>query len=237
MIKSLNILYEAKDFLVIDKPNGISVHPAKMDSKEKTLINLFIDKIDKNVGDPLRPGIVHRLDKDTSGVMIIARTNKGYDYFVDQFKQHKIKKVYLALVKGILEFKEGIIDSPISRDLKNRKRMSVTSQRRGKMAISQYKVLKEYSFDNKTYVSLVEIAPETGRTHQIRVHFAAISHPIICDEVYGIRSFNKSFKEKFKLDRQFLHAHQVSFKDPLTKKLIKIKAELPEDLSLVLQSL
>ncbi len=236
-MKSLNILYEAKDFLVIDKPNGISVHPAKMDSKEKTLIDLIINKIDKNIGDPLRPGIVHRLDKETSGVMIVARTKDGYDYFIDKFKKHKVQKIYLALVRGILKFKEGIINSPITRDVRNRKRMTVTSPRNGKEAISRYKVLKEFQIDTSNSVSLVEVELETGRTHQIRVHFAAISHPIVGDSVYGSKNINKKFQEEFNLNRQFLHAHKISFKEPKTNKTLNITSPLSEELSLVLQSL
>jgi 23S rRNA pseudouridine1911/1915/1917 synthase len=231
------ILYEGNDYFVVDKPAGVVVHRSETSRGGEFLIDAFLDKIDENVGESFRPGIVHRLDKDTSGLLIIAKTQRGYEYFVSQFKRRAVKKKYLALVKGILEHKEGIIDSPIGRDVRNRKRMGVVAERMGKNAVSRFKVLKELEVDKKASVSLVEIEIETGRTHQIRVHMAAIGHGVVGDNTYGIGSFNRKFKEKFGLERQFLHACELGFKDPDTKKKILVTSELPEDLGSVMKKI
>jgi 23S rRNA pseudouridine1911/1915/1917 synthase len=239
----LEVIYEDRDFFVINKPFGITIHPSGVSSKGGTLVNKILQKIDKDVGEIHRPGIVHRLDKDTSGALIIAKTKKGYDHFVSQFKDRKIKKIYLALVKGHLESIEGSIESPIGRSIFDRKRMSVLSEKDGKSAISVYKVLKEFKVDSKTVVSLVQVEIKTGRTHQIRVHMSAIKHPIVGDSTYGIRSFNSRFSKEFGLNRQFLHAWKMSFKFSDSKKVgkslenVNIEAKLPEDLQNVLNKL
>ncbi|NIA01928.1 MAG: RluA family pseudouridine synthase [Nitrospirae bacterium] len=227
----IEILFEGKDYLVIDKPAGIVVHPSETGHSKGTVVNALLDKVDKGVGEEFRPGIVHRLDKDTSGALIVAKTKEGYKYFVEQFKKRKVKKEYLALVKGILIHKEGIIDSPISRDVKSRKKMGLASEKEGKRAVSKYKVKEE--FDD---LSLVEVEIETGRTHQIRVHMAAIDHPVVGDNTYGVGSYNRRFKEKYGLRRQFLHAERLEFKD-LEGKKKKIVVDLPEDLKNVLSKL
>lgn len=227
----LEILFEDKDYLVIDKPAGIVVHPSETGYSKGTVANALLDKVDEGVGEEFRPGIVHRLDKDTSGALIVAKTKEGYTHFVEQFKKRKVKKEYLALVKGILIHKEGIIDSPISRDVKSRKKMGLVSEKEGKRAVSKYKVKEE--FDD---LSLVEVEIETGRTHQIRVHMSAIDHPVVCDNTYGIGSYNRRFKEKYGLRRQFLHAERLEFKD-LEGKKKKIVVDLPEELKNVLSKL
>lgn len=232
----LRILYECKDFMVIDKPAGVVVHPGESGHTKGTVVNALLDKIDEDVGEVGRPGIVHRLDKDTSGVLIVAKTKRGYKHFVEQFKGRKVRKVYLALVKGELEHKEGVIDSPISRNVRNRKKMGLVSEREGKRAVSRYKIVKEYEIDKGSFVSLVEVQIETGRTHQIRVHMAGIGHPVIGDNAYGTESFNRRFKEKFGLKRQFLHAEELEFVD-LDGKKKKIASDLPKDLDNVLTKL
>ncbi|MBD3361055.1 RluA family pseudouridine synthase [Candidatus Peregrinibacteria bacterium] len=231
------LVYESKDFFVIEKPSGISVHPGETNYKEPTIVNKVLEKIDKNVGEKFRPGIVHRLDKNTSGLLIIAKTEKGYEYFVEQFKNHKIKKKYLALVKGSLKYKKGIIDSPVGRSIKNRKKMTVVDESFGKKAISSYKVFNEFKIDKDLIVSLVEVEIQTGRTHQIRVHMSAIGHSIVGDDKYGVGSFNNKFTKKFDLKRQFLHAYKLKFNDPESGKVIELESELPQELADVLKKL
>ncbi|HPJ80576.1 MAG TPA: RluA family pseudouridine synthase [Candidatus Portnoybacteria bacterium] len=236
----LTIIHEEKDFFVIDKPYGVVVHPSETGYRTGTVVNSILEKIDKKYrkdAEDLRPGIVHRLDKDTSGLLIIAKNKKSHDYFVEQFKLHKIKKYYLTLVYGIFEHKEGIIDSPIGRDIMNRKRMSVVASRDGKEALTVYKVLKEYNIDKNTHLSLIEIELKTGRTHQIRVHMKAVNHPVILDKVYGIRSFNEKFTKLYGLKRQFLHACKMIFLSPTSKKIITVESKLPNDLDSVLKEL
>lgn len=233
----LEIIYEDKDFLVINKSPGVSVHKGEGDVKSPTIADLLSNKIQKGVGQEGRNGIVHRLDKDTSGVMIVARTGKAYDYFVEAFKKHDVKKTYLALVKGILEHKEAFIDSPISRSRVDRKKMDVSAEFEGKKALSGYKVVSEFEFSKDIKISLLEIEIMTGRTHQIRVHMKAIKHPVIGDSVYGDSKFNQIFASNFGLERQFLHAWKISFKDIDSGKTVKFKADLPKDLSDVLKGL
>ena len=232
----LKVLYECEDFMVIEKPAGVVVHPGEGSHMKGTVVNALFDKIDEDVGEVGRPGIVHRLDKDTSGVLIVAKTKRGYKHFVEQFKGRKMQKVYLTLVKGVPEHKEGVIDSPISRNVRSRKKMGLVSEREGRKAISRYKIVKEYETLKGSFVSLVEVQIETGRTHQIRVHMAGIGYPVVGDNTYGMGSFNRRFKEKFGLKRQFLHAKELEFVD-LDGKKKKIVSDLPRDLSEVLAKL
>ncbi len=232
----LKVLYECEDFMVIEKPAGVVVHPGESGHMKGTVVNALLDKIDEGVGEVGRPGIVHRLDKDTSGVLIVAKTKRGYKHFVEQFKGRKVQKVYLTLVKGVPEHKEGVIDSPISRNVRSRKKMGLVSEREGRKAISRYKIVKEYETLKGSFVSLVEVQIETGRTHQIRVHMAGIGYPVVGDNTYGMGSFNRRFKEKFGLKRQFLHAKELEFVD-LDGKKKKIVSDLPRDLSEVLAKL
>lgn len=224
------ILYEDKECLVINKPAGISVYPINEGDKSMTIIDYSLQNFKTKFSDPERPGIVHRLDKETSGVLILAKNQKALDYLMAQFKQREVKKVYLALVYGILQHKEGIIDSPIQRSHKHRKKMSLAAEGNGRQAISQYKVLKEFRVDPKHLVSLVEVRIHTGRTHQIRVHMSSIGHPVIGDVTYGNSAMNRMFIKKFGLRRQFLHAQLVEFKTPVNDKQVSIVAELPIEL-------
>ena len=219
----LNIIYENDDLLVVDKPAGLTVHPAP-GHPNHTLVNAilfhFPDLADVN--DSLRPGVVHRLDKDTSGVMLVAKNRTAQLNLADQFKTHSVFKAYLVLVKGHLTPESGIIEAPMGRDPRNRKRMAVVAE--GKEARTEYRVIKY--IDNYT---LLDVMPETGRTHQIRVHLSAIGYPVVGDKVYGVKS---SY-----LSRQFIHASRLGFKLPSTGKYIEFTSELPRDLEQALSTI
>ena len=221
----VKILYEDDDLLVIDKPAGLTVHPAP-GHPSHTLVNAVLSHLSEidDKTDVTRPGIVHRLDKDTSGVMLVAKNNVALANLSDQFKSHSVKKVYLTLVKGILKPERGVIEAPIGRDSGDRKKMAVTGESRGRQARTNYRVLR-YIGKN----SLLEITPETGRTHQIRVHLAAIGYPVIGDATYG--------KKSIYLNRQFLHAHRLGFYLPSSGKFVEFESPLPEDLQKALREL
>ncbi|WP_019132441.1 RluA family pseudouridine synthase [Peptoniphilus obesi] len=208
------ILYEDDHLAIISKPQDLVVHPGA-GNPNNTLVNGLLYKFDNLAkgSDELRPGIVHRLDKDTSGLMIIAKSDEAYSKLVKMFKNRKIKKTYLAIVYGKLD-DFGVIDAPIGRDRKNRKKFCVTNHN-SKRAISKYKLLK--NFDN---YSLVKINLITGRTHQIRVHFSYIKHPIIGDPVYG-------YKNKFNIDKQLLHSYILEFKHPISGQEMKFEDDFP----------
>jgi len=211
----LNIIYEDDDLLVIDKPAGLPVHPAP-GHPDHTLVNAILPHL-ADAGDSLRPGIVHRLDKDASGVMVVAKNSAAQLNLINQFKARSVVKAYLVLVKGHLAPEDGLIDAPIGRDPYNRKRMAVVSEGEGKEARTNYHVV-EYIGD----YTLLEVRPETGRTHQIRVHLSAIGYPVVGDTVYGTRS-------PF-LGRQFVHAHRLRFQLPSTGEIVELSSELPPDL-------
>ncbi len=234
----LDILYEDKSCLVINKPAGISVHPGEGEfDNQKTILHGLLNKINQKDFDKNRAGIFHRLDKNTSGALVVAKNIDSYKNLVQQFKNHKVKKTYIALVKGKMEYNEGIIDSPIGRSLRDRKKMAVVSLREGKNALTKYKVKKVfpllggiYKEEEKNFGSLLEIHLETGRTHQIRVHFSSIGHCVVGDTSYGDKKLNNYFKEKFGLDRQFLHAWKLSFVSPERNKKVQIVADFPDNL-------
>ncbi len=213
----LSIVYEDEDLLVVDKPPGLTVHPAP-GHPDHTLINAILSHVPHlaRMGDSLRPGIVHRLDKDTSGLMLVAKNQVAQMNLIEQFRARSVVKAYLVLVKGHLTPEKGIIDAAIGRDARNRKRMAVV--REGRPARTQYQVVKY--LDGYT---LLEILPETGRTHQIRVHLAAIGYPVVGDAVYGVKS-------PF-LSRQFLHACRLGFKLPSSGEYVEFESELPQDLA------
>jgi 23S rRNA pseudouridine1911/1915/1917 synthase len=221
----VKILYEDDDLLVVDKPAGLTVHPAP-GHPDHTLINAILSHLSNLTVQQsnVRPGIVHRLDKDTSGVMLVAKNTSALANLSYQFKSRSIKKVYITLVKGHLEPKRGIIEAPIGRDSGDRKKMSVTGESRGRQARTHYRVIK-YPGKN----TLLEITLETGRTHQIRVHLAAIGYPVIGDATYGAKSalFN----------RQFLHAHRLGFKLPSNGEYVEFESPLPDDLEKALSKL
>ncbi len=217
------ILYEDDDILVVDKPAGLTVHPAPGHTGH-TLVNAVLSHLATLSDDVQRPGIVHRLDKDTSGVMVIARNPVAHENLAAQFKQHTVKKVYLALVRGYLTPEEGVIEAPIGRDSGDRKKMAISGESRGRKALTRYKVIR--FLGNYT---LLEVMPQTGRTHQIRVHLAAIGYPVVGDATYGIKSPI--------LSRQFLHAHKLGFSLPSTGKYVEFTSPLPEDLEKALKAI
>ena len=217
------ILYEDEDILVVDKPAGLTVHPAP-GHRGHTLVNAVLSHLNTMSDNALRPGIVHRLDKDTSGVMVIARNTIAHERLAAQFKQHAVKKVYVTLVRGHLVPEEGIIEAPVGRDSGDRKKMAVTGEKRGRSALTRYKVIK-YAGKN----TLLEVMPQTGRTHQIRVHLAAIGYPVVGDATYGVKSPV--------LSRQFLHAHRLGFCHPSTEKYMEFISPLPADLEKALKEL
>ena len=212
----LEILYEDKDIIVVNKPKGMVVHPAN-GNPDGTLVNAIMsickDSL-SGIGGELRPGIVHRLDKNTSGAIIVAKNDKAHINLSEQLKNHEIKKTYIALVRGIVKEDQATINMPIARSKKDRKKMAVDPK--GKPAVTHFKVLKR--FDDCT---LLEVNIETGRTHQIRVHLSYIGYPIIGDDVYS------NGKNKWNIEGQCLHAKSLDFKHPITGKQIHVEAELP----------
>ncbi len=223
----IEILYEDNDILVVNKPKGMVVHPAN-GNPDGTLVNAVMaickDSL-SGIGGELRPGIVHRLDKDTSGVMIVAKNDKSHIVLSEMLKNHEIEKIYIALVRGIVKENEAKIDMPISRSNNNRKKMAVV--RDGKNAVTNFKVLERFFEHNAT---LLEVKIETGRTHQIRVHLSYIGYPIIGDEVYS------NGKNEWNVHGQCLHAKSLRFKHPITKKDMFIEAEVPEYFNNILKN-
>lgn len=225
----LKIFYEDADIAVIDKQAGLSVHPSEKE-KSGTLANALLAKYPeiKNVGeDPIRPGIVHRLDKDTSGLMVVAKNNAAFQFLKKQFQGRKTEKRYLALVEGNFKEKTGTIKKSIGRHgmkqyAGERKKHA---QKKTREALTEYKVKKSFiGYD------LVEAKPKTGRTHQIRVHFSSIGHPLACDLKYGSRKCPAG------LSRHFLHSYYLSFISPSGQK-IAFETDLPDDLKNILQTL
>jgi len=220
----LEILYDDKDFLVVNKPAGMVVHPGSGNS-EHTLVNALVYHFEelRQKQENIRPGIVHRLDKDTSGVILVAKTDFAHNKFSKQFKKHEIEKVYHTCVKGIVEHEEGICEEPVGRAFLNRKKMVIRPSG-GKEAYTFFKVLKR--FRKTTYLA---VFPKTGRTHQIRVHLNYIGHPLLGDALYGVKSpFIK---------RQALHAYSLKFKHPRTGQEIEVEAPIPNDMKELLSSL
>ena len=222
----LNIVYEDDDVIVINKPKGMVVHPAN-GNYTGTLVNALLYRCKDSlsgIGGEKRPGIVHRLDKDTSGVLIVAKCDKAHLNISEQIKNHKVKKTYIALVKGIVKDNEATIDMPIGRSKKDRKKMDI--DKNGKNAITHFKVLKRYQG-----YTLLKVNIETGRTHQIRVHLSTIGYPIVGDGVYS------NGKNEFNVEGQMLHAESIEFVHPITGEKMKIEATLPEYFNNVLKLL
>ncbi|NQV00776.1 MAG: RNA pseudouridine synthase [Parcubacteria group bacterium] len=225
----MKIIYGDNDIIVIDKSAGLIVHPIRPGQND-TLVNQLLDEYPeiKNVGDDsLRPGIVHRLDKDTSGLMVIAKNNKSFEYFKNLFKDRKIVKKYIALVHGKVKDKKGTITKSISLSKKDHRKRSALLDEKSQKAWTEYKVIKRF----KDY-TLLEVSIKTGRTHQIRIHLASIGHPVAGDKQYKFK--RQSLAEN--LNRQFLHAFYLKFKLP-NGKIMEFKLDLPKDLKSVLQNL
>lgn len=217
------IIYEDRDILVIDKPAGLTTHPAP-GHPEHTLVNAVLAHCPDLAlsSDLMRPGIVHRLDKDTSGLIVIAKNDSARECLVAQFKTRAVTKGYLVLVNGRLSPEQGMIEAPIGRDPHNRRKMAIVEA--GKEAITQYRVRKH--LDGYT---LVEVTPVTGRTHQIRVHLSAIGYPVVGDPTYGVRWAH--------LKRQFVHAYRLGFRLPSTEEYREFTSPLPADLEQSLELL
>ena len=220
---ALDIIHEDADIIVINKPPGMTVHPSP-GHETSTLVNAILSHCDdlSGIGGVMRPGIVHRLDRDTSGVILVAKNDASHNALAKQLKERSVEKTYLALIKKTPKPAKGVIDAPIARDPKNRKRMAIIEG--GRESVTGYKVVERYGG-----YSLVEVRPKTGRTHQIRVHLAAIGHPIVGDRVYG--------KASKVMRRQFLHASRIAFTHPKTGARLEYAAELAADLRATLQVL
>ena len=217
----LEILYEDNDIIVVNKPKGMVVHPAN-GNPDGTLVNAVMaichDSL-SGIGGEIRPGIVHRLDKDTSGVIVVAKNDKAHINLSEQIKNHEVEKTYWALVKGFVKENEATINMPIGRSTSNRKKMAVTKS--GKQAITHFKVIKRYKTHKQDY-ALLEVKIETGRTHQIRVHLSQIGYPIVGDSTYS------NGKNEWGIEGQCLHAKSLKFKHPITGKEMYIEAKLPQ---------
>ena len=226
----LDVIYEDKDIIVINKPKGLVVHPAN-GNPDGTLVNAIM-AICKNslsgIGGEVRPGIVHRLDKDTSGILVVAKNDKAHVNLSNQIKNHEVEKTYIALIKGFVKENEATINMPIGRSTKNRKKMAV--DKKGKNAVTHFKVLNRYQTSIEKY-TLLEIKIETGRTHQIRVHLSQIGFPIVGDTVYS------NGKNEWKIEGQCLHAKSLSFKHPITGKKMYLEAEMPKYFKKILEEL
>lgn len=216
----LNIMYEDDDILIVDKEKGMVVHPANGNYSGTMVNSLMYSHKDKlsSINGTIRPGIVHRIDKDTSGILVVAKNDNAHKKLSEQFKVHSITRKYIALVKGIIKEDTMDIDYPIGRSSKDRKKMAVT-YKNSKEAKTHIKVLKRFYNSN---VTLVEATLETGRTHQIRVHMAYVGHPLVGDEVYGKKD------PRFKIEGQMLHAKTLGFIHPTKNSYIEFESNLPE---------
>jgi len=240
----LNIIFEDKDILIINKPAGIIIHPGA-GNYDNTIVNALMNYCGgnlSNIGDELRPGIVHRIDKDTSGLVVVAKNNFAHENLSIQFKKHSIKRIYQLLIWGKLRPRTGTIKTLIKRSTKNRQLMEVGSTK-GKIAITNYKTLEVFENNKTPTLSLVECKLETGRTHQIRVHMSYKGSNILADKKYK-KKFKK-FKNidsklenlLLKLDRQFLHAKTLGFTHPVNGKKIEFSSFLPQELENILKML
>ncbi len=217
----IDIIYEDEYLVVVNKPADMIVHPAGK-IRSGTLVNALLyhckDSL-SGIGGVVRPGIVHRLDKNTSGLMVVAKNDFAHLDLSNQIKEHQVTKKYLALVCSSLKDDSGIIDAPIGRSLKNRKKMAVTVEGKSRESITHFKVLKRFSG-----YTLVEATLRTGRTHQIRVHLAFIGHPIVGDQLYGHR------RQRLNISRQALHSYVLGFVHPASKKYMEFSTSLPQDM-------
>ncbi|MCU1265959.1 MAG: Pseudouridine synthase [Acidobacteria bacterium] len=232
----IDIIYEDDDLIVVNKPAGLVVHPAA-GNQSGTLANALAFHFDRlsSKGGAIRPGLVHRLDKDTSGLLVVAKGEAVHEKLADQFRAREVFKSYLALVHGVVKEDSGQIDQPLARDPRNRTRMAVV--RGGRPALSLYRVRRRYN-----RFSLLDVEIKTGRTHQIRVHLAWLKHPVVADEVYGGGRDNTMQHPKLRaairrLGRQFLHAEQLGFRHPSSDEPLRFTAPLPKDLTAFLSEL
>jgi 23S rRNA pseudouridine1911/1915/1917 synthase len=217
----LEILYEDAEIIVISKASGMVAHPTDHGGNATgTLVNALLYHCRKLPGEKNRAGLVHRLDKETSGVMVAAKTEEARSLLSQQFADRKVKKTYLALVAGKLKTKQGRIEAPIGRDSKNYIRRKISTSASAREAITEFKVIENYQ-----NASLVEVNLLTGRTHQIRVHFSSIQHPVVGDTLYGFSGINK----KFHATRMFLHAWKLGFFHPRSSEWVEFESKLPKE--------
>ena len=240
----LDILYDDKDVIVINKLPGVVVHPGA-GNYEKTIVNGLLHKYKNNlsgIGGKLRPGIVHRIDKDTSGVIVVAKNDSAHINLSKQFSNHTIKRVYEALIWGSLKPQKGKIREKISRSIKNRQLMAVRKEK-GKISITNYETLKIFQNENLPKISLIECRLETGRTHQIRVHMNFKGNPVVGDKSYGkskkkFKKIDKDIEKKINnFNRQALHAKSLGFEHPRTKKQVFFEARRPNDFDALIKNL
>jgi 23S rRNA pseudouridine1911/1915/1917 synthase len=225
----VEILYQDSELAVISKPAGLVVHPAAGHA-EGTLVNALLYAIDdlSGIGGVLRPGIVHRLDRDTSGLMVVAKSDLSHVRLQEMIKQRVLKRFYLALVHGIPATRLGTVDAPVGRDARDRKRMAVTSES-GRPAVTHFRVEREFKD-----CALLEVELGSGRTHQIRVHLSYIGHPVAGDREYGVRG---ELERELGLERQFLHAFRLEFPHPVGGEDLAFEDPLPQDLERALRIL
>ena len=219
----LNIVYEDKDVIVVNKPAGMVVHPGA-GNFTGTLVNALLHhtKDLSGIGGLLRPGIVHRIDKETTGLLVVAKNDTAHKSLSEQFKAHTVKRKYVAVVRGVVQLNQGTIEAPIGRHPRDRQKMAVTFTR-SRRAVTHYTVLKRF----KDY-TVLELSLETGRTHQIRAHMSYFGHPLVGDGTYG---------KRHGFERQALHAKILGFKHPVLKKYMEFESKLPEDMEGLLQDL
>jgi 23S rRNA pseudouridine1911/1915/1917 synthase len=231
----LTIVFEDEHLLVVDKPAGLVVHPAA-GNFDGTLVNALLHHCGgslSGIGGVARPGIVHRIDKDTSGLLVVAKTDVAHEGLAKQFAAHSIDRRYLAIVSGVPKASEGIVDAPLARSATNRKKIAVVEGKRGKHAVTHWKRLRVL-----TDAALVECRLETGRTHQVRVHMASIGHPLIGDPVYGRsgKTHSKPLKE-LGFHRQALHATELGFTHPVTRHRLSFSSPMPPDMQELFKAL
>ena len=229
----LEILYEDDDLVAVNKPAGLVVH-AGAGQRRGTLVNALLHRFGRlsSIGAPLRPGIVHRLDKPTSGVLVVARTDEAHRSLVAQFQRREVEKRYLALAHGRLAHASGVIRLPVARDRVRRTRMT-TKRREGREAVTDYRVLQ-----SAAGFTLLEAFLRTGRTHQVRVHFSSLGHPLVGDTLYGApHQLRWDGRSAPTLARIFLHAQRLRFRHPRTDRLVEVSAPLPVELTALLERL
>ena len=225
---ALEIVFEDEHLLIVDKAAGMVVHPAA-GNRDGTLVNALLHHCAgrlSGIGGVARPGIVHRIDKDTSGLLVVAKTDRAHEGLAAQFARHDIHRLYLAIVAGLPNPPSGTVDAPLARSSANRQKMAIVDEGRGKRAVTHYRLLRPLRES-----ALVECRLETGRTHQVRVHMASLGHPLLGDPVYGrTRPAHREALKKQNFHRQALHAAELGFVHPVSKENLSFKSPLPSDI-------
>ncbi|HYE27295.1 MAG TPA: RluA family pseudouridine synthase [Allosphingosinicella sp.] len=232
---ALAIVFEDEHLLVVDKPAGMVVHPAAGNA-DQTMVNALLHHCSghlSGIGGVARPGIVHRIDKGTSGLLVVAKTDPAHEGLAAQFARHSIARVYKAIVAGLPSPPAGTIDAPLARSAANRQKMAIVAGSRGKRAVTHYRLLEPLR-----EAALVECRLETGRTHQVRVHMTSIGHPLLGDPSYGrTRQAHRELLKKLGFERQALHAAELGFVHPVTKQALSFKSDVPSDMQELLSAL